>query len=247
MAKEKERKKRVPHSVDTNVIKENAAAFFSSDKAKLVETFAITLNTLMEEKGIDQEKMSDELQISSGAISNYRNGKAEPGLTRIIKIANYLDVDCSYLMTGISAANTTLSKDTGLSDGAIELLRYLNKSPIREDKRTISFLNLALPNPKNKVNKDFPTETIFSLIDQYIHTGNVKRIIHEERSIPDCLEAFQIQEGIRQVEEKTVAVQSSGDIMELLDIQSLYRAEKMKQITKQLDYYLEEKQKNGKA
>ena len=83
-------KKRVPHSVDPSVIEENTAGIDGKDR----RTFAMTLNQLMEEKGVAQDEMADALGISTGSISNYRSGKTEAKLSAIIKIANYLGVDC---------------------------------------------------------------------------------------------------------------------------------------------------------
>ena len=56
-------KKRIPHSVDNAEIEKNA-----SGTPRYV--FAITLNRLMEEQCIDQEKMSADLGLSTGIISN---------------------------------------------------------------------------------------------------------------------------------------------------------------------------------
>ena len=111
-------KKRVTHSVDAVEIEQNA-------KGKPQYIFANTHNQLMEEKGIDQEKMAVDLGISVGAIHNYRHGKTEPKLSAIIEIANYLDIDCHYLLTGVKCKNHTLSKDIGLSDKNIDFLSAL--------------------------------------------------------------------------------------------------------------------------
>ncbi len=91
----KERKKRDPHSIEAADIIRNAEEKYGKEKGKQVATFAITLNKEMEKQGIDQDKMASELIISTGALSNYRNGKEEPGITALIKIEDYLKVDCN--------------------------------------------------------------------------------------------------------------------------------------------------------
>ena len=111
-------KKRIPHSVDNAEIEKNA-----SGTPRYV--FAITLNRLMEEQCIDQEKMAADLGLSTGIISNYRNGKTEPKLSAITKISEYLNVDCDFLMRGISSKNTSIAKATGLSNKAIENLKLV--------------------------------------------------------------------------------------------------------------------------
>lgn len=108
-------KKRTPHSVDYAVIEENLRG---KPNGSTISAFAHTLNRLLAEKEIDQEQMADDLKMSEGAISNYRNGKAEPKLSAIIKIAKYLNVDCNYLMTGIQSQHISLG-DIGFSGDAI--------------------------------------------------------------------------------------------------------------------------------
>ena len=115
-----ERKKRVPHSVDTLVIKEKSEQH-GEDSGK-VFSFATRFNSLLESRGIDQITIAHDLKIGEGTISNYRNGVQKPGFANIVKIANYLDVDCHYLCTGVSASNRSIAEYTGLSEKAIERL-----------------------------------------------------------------------------------------------------------------------------
>ena len=134
------KKKRDVYCVDNMEISGNAHGKFLGDKKSgdQLYVFAKMLNCLLEEKGIDQIKMAADLGISAGVISNYRNGKTEPCITKIIKIAEYLDVDCTYLMTGGSPANRTLAADTGLSENAIETLKHINREGNSEEQRTIT-------------------------------------------------------------------------------------------------------------
>lgn len=118
---------RTTHDVDDAVIDEN-----TKDRPELA-VFAKTLNRLLVENGIHQDDLAKALNISSGIISNYRNGRKEPRLSMIVKIANYLDVDCHYLMTGVQAKNYTVANDLGLSEKAIsklhELSEYIKANP----------------------------------------------------------------------------------------------------------------------
>lgn len=110
-------RKRIPHGVDDAEIEKNAQC-----RPELI-TFAKTLDFLLIEKSIHQEDMAQALDISTGSISSYRNGKKEPRLSMIIKIADYLGVDCHYLMTGIQAKNRVSSKELGLSEKAINAIK----------------------------------------------------------------------------------------------------------------------------
>lgn len=115
-------RKRIPHEVDDAKIEENAQG-----RPELIP-FAKTLNALLIKKGIHQEDMAQALGISTGSISGYRNGEKEPRLFMIIKMADYLGVDCHYLMTGVQAENSISSKELGLSEEAINAIKEMGKS-----------------------------------------------------------------------------------------------------------------------
>lgn len=119
-------RKRIPHEVNTDIIEENAQSLEMA-------IFAKTLNTLLVEKGVHQDDMAQALGISTGSISSWRNGKKEPRLSMIVKIANYLGVDCHYLITGIQSENYICSKELGLSERAIvhlkEIEAYSRENP----------------------------------------------------------------------------------------------------------------------
>ena len=109
-------RKRTTHEVDSATIEENA-------QSPEMAMFAKTLNTLLVEKSIHQEDMAQALGVATGSISSWRNGKKEPRLSMIVKIADYLGVDCHYLMTGVQAKNYVCSNELGLSEKAIEKLK----------------------------------------------------------------------------------------------------------------------------
>lgn len=112
-------RKRTPHEVDSAKIEENS-------QSSEMTTFAKTLNSILAEKGIHQEDMAQALGISTGSISSYRNGKKEPRLSMIVKIADYLGVDCHYLMTGVQAENYVCSNELGLSEKAVNFLYQIS-------------------------------------------------------------------------------------------------------------------------
>lgn len=169
------RKKRETYSVDDLVIIENAEKRFPNDKkaAKQLATFAITLNHLLDEQGIDQELMAKDIGISEGSLSSYRNGKSEPGLTAITKIADYLGEDCHYLITGVKAENKTLSSDTGLSDKSIDMLHHLKQYGNAEEQQTIAFINRVLSDPGKAPGNGLLDLTLFSWLEQYVTLPSV--------------------------------------------------------------------------
>ena len=127
-------RKSIPHEVDTAAIEENA-------QSPEMAIFAKTLNALLVEKNVHQDDMARALGISTGSISSWRNGKKEPRLSMIIKIADYLGVDCHYLMTGVQAENYVCSNDLGLSAGVINWLKSITGDPVR-----LEMLNAILGN-----------------------------------------------------------------------------------------------------
>lgn len=107
---------RIPHEVDDAIIEENTKG------RPEMTIFAKTLNHLLVEKGIHQDDLAQALGISSGSISSYRRGEKEPRFTMIVKIADYLGVDCHYLMTGVRAEHYSVANELGLSEDAIDFL-----------------------------------------------------------------------------------------------------------------------------
>ena len=90
--------------------------------------FAKTLNKLLEEKQISTTQIIKDLPISQGSISGYRNGTKQPTLGNIILLANYLGVDCNYLMTGVSCENSSINREIGLSELAIARIQKLKET-----------------------------------------------------------------------------------------------------------------------
>lgn len=60
--------------------------------------FSRTITLLRKEKGFSQKKVADDLGISSALLSHYENGVRECGLDFVVKISDYYDVSCDYLL-----------------------------------------------------------------------------------------------------------------------------------------------------
>lgn len=121
-----QRKKRVVHSVDEYDITEKINNEKITNEQKSVRyDFATRLNTLLEEREIDQVVFANYIGVSVGALSNYRNGSREPNITILKQIADKLNVSTDYLL-GLSECPNNNYKDineiTGLSQKAIEQL-----------------------------------------------------------------------------------------------------------------------------
>lgn len=126
-------RRRAPQMLDEAVIDDNIERRKDSRKRKsevtddLTESFAKTLNILLEEKQIHQKQLAFDTGIGTGTISDYRNGKALPNAENLFKLSSYLDVDCHYLLTGIQAEHFTCSSELGLLEKAISTLEQMVK------------------------------------------------------------------------------------------------------------------------
>jgi len=55
---------------------------------------------LLKEKSITAKKLTDDLELSNSAITDWKKGKGKPSAYAIVKIANYFNVSADYLLTG---------------------------------------------------------------------------------------------------------------------------------------------------
>ena len=60
--------------------------------------FAERLRILRKEKGIRQEQLAQSLGVTQRKISYWERGQTEPDLLSILKISEYFDVTCDYLL-----------------------------------------------------------------------------------------------------------------------------------------------------
>lgn len=71
----------------------------------MVSDFPRTLSLLRQEKKISQRKASLALGVSQALLSHYENGVREPGLSFVVKAADYYSVSADYLL------GRTMSRD----------------------------------------------------------------------------------------------------------------------------------------
>lgn len=56
------------------------------------------LKELRKAKGISQLKLALDLNTNQNTISRYETGEREPGITELIKMADYFNVSVDYLL-----------------------------------------------------------------------------------------------------------------------------------------------------
>lgn len=89
------------------------------------ELFGYILRKLRNQKGLSQQALSSELNISKAALSYYENGQRVPDIDTLKKVAIFFNVSSDYLLglSDISSNNKELKEVceyTGLSEQAIK-------------------------------------------------------------------------------------------------------------------------------
>ena len=56
------------------------------------------IRLLRAEKGIGQNQLAQDIQVSNASISYWENAKQEPSAQAIYKLARYFDVSADYLL-----------------------------------------------------------------------------------------------------------------------------------------------------
>lgn len=92
-----------------------------------ISAFAERLTALRENKGKKRQDVADDIQISRASLEYYEKGKRKPDIEVLLKLADYYNVTCDYLLKGVKTENVSINEVTGLSDKAIEELENNKK------------------------------------------------------------------------------------------------------------------------
>lgn len=66
-------------------------------KSKILLGGNMRLSELMKKNNIQQQEMAEILKVSRASIYKYQQGKAEPSIESLVKIADYFDISLDYL------------------------------------------------------------------------------------------------------------------------------------------------------
>lgn len=66
----------------------------------------VRLKEIRKAKGISQLKLAMDLNTNQNTISRYETGEREPGISELIKIADYFKVSIDYLLERTNNPNT---------------------------------------------------------------------------------------------------------------------------------------------
>ena len=59
---------------------------------------SVRLKEIRKAKGISQLKLAMDLSTNQNTISRYETGEREPGITELIRIADYFNISVDYLL-----------------------------------------------------------------------------------------------------------------------------------------------------
>lgn len=131
------------------------------------EKFAQRLVYLREQKGISQQELADNLNITRQSLSLYEKAERTINIELLAKIADFFNVSTDYLMgrTDIPSMNEdiqTACKVTGLSDEAIKNLKWI------ESNDKCNMMNMIISSQFFLDFVDFITIYFNDLINKYL-------------------------------------------------------------------------------
>lgn len=80
------------------------------------------IRELREKRNVTQVRLGTELEVSQETISAYENGKAEPRLDKLIKIANFLNTSTDYLLGRIDDESSLVDLSNNVVDDQLNEL-----------------------------------------------------------------------------------------------------------------------------
>lgn len=166
----------------------------------LAKLFGYNLRKLRNEKGISQQALSNELQISKAALSYYENGQRVPDIDTLKKVAVYFNVSADFML-GLSEVSSS-DKDikdvcayTGLKE---EVIKKIINSP---DEKSSIKIPLPLSYCKEVILPQ--TLNLQSIINLFFADGSDSSNI-EERN--DWIDLFRLIECYCFIEDRETAL-----------------------------------------
>lgn len=71
-------------------------------KKSITVNFAINLKALRSKRGLTQDQLAKELDMSRARIGSYEENRSYPNLHDVVKIARYFDVTTDEIIIGAS-------------------------------------------------------------------------------------------------------------------------------------------------
>jgi transcriptional regulator with XRE-family HTH domain len=98
------------------------------------------IKKLREERDIKQQDLAEALHVQRVTVSQWENGTRDLKTEYTIKLADYFGVTCDEILRGIKSENVDISRELGLTDKAIDVLKLQNQLGHSDLTQTINFL-----------------------------------------------------------------------------------------------------------
>jgi transcriptional regulator with XRE-family HTH domain len=134
----------------------------------------IRIQKLRENKELTQSQLASDLGVRREVVAKWETGLQDLKTEYMSKIADYFNITCDELLTGVKSENVDINKNLGLSDEAIEKIKSLKDWQC-------DFLSMFLENC------DLPK--MLNDIYEYCHIENVtipdikRKIVYDEKNL----------------------------------------------------------------
>ena len=98
--------------------------------------FSRMITLLRKEKGLSQKQVALELEVSQALLSHYEKGIRECGLDFVVKMADYYNVSCDYILGRTSERSGSNAVSYSLN-GDIEKINIKNSAVLDSNKKMI--------------------------------------------------------------------------------------------------------------
>ncbi|MCM6851672.1 helix-turn-helix domain-containing protein [Lactococcus lactis] len=88
------------------------------------------LKTLRKINGLTQKELAEKLKIKQNSYSDWENGKSEPNIEMLVRIADYFDVSLDYLLGG---KMKNITEEFSLCLKKLSMKRKLSQKQIAEE------------------------------------------------------------------------------------------------------------------
>lgn len=88
------------------------------------------LKTLRKINGLTQKELAEKLKIKQNSYSDWENGKSEPNIEMLVRIADYFDVSLDYLLGG---KMKNITEEFSLCLKKLRMKRKLSQKQIAEE------------------------------------------------------------------------------------------------------------------
>lgn len=147
-------------------------------------TFPRIITLLRKERGLSQKKAATDLGISQALLSHYEKGIRECGLDFVVKVADYYDVSCDYLLgrTADKSGTTISLEDIPDTPDSLMTQREADAVPVLSKKLIINSLHILFDILQQCENRGvsaeastFLTLSVYSVF-RHVYAANPKNL-----------------------------------------------------------------------